>query len=51
MKDGYKCKCGKYNKYPMYYYAHYDLPMQHTCECGRIYNLLCGVANLMEDIK
>lgn len=33
--DGYTCKCGIYHKYPAYVYAHSDVELVHSCECGR----------------
>ena len=46
---GFTCECGKYHKYGMYYYAHYDEAMIFTCpDCGTQYRLLKGKA---EEIK
>ncbi len=34
-KDGYKCACGKFTKYPGYMYAHWNERLVQTCACGR----------------
>ena len=39
---GYACKCGKFNKFPPYVYAHWDEELTHECECGKTYTILRG---------
>lgn len=48
---GYTCKCGKYHKFPVYVIAHWDIELVHTCDCGRKYSILCGIAELIIDAK
>ena len=42
---GFTCpRCGEFNKYPSYVYAHWDTPLTFTCECGTVYEIIEGIA-------
>jgi hypothetical protein len=43
---GYTCKCGKYNPYPLYVYAHFREELIHTCDCGKKCTIVLGHATL-----
>ena len=47
LKHGYRCKCGKWHIFPMYYFAHYAEEITHECDCGRKNILQNG--NLVEE--
>ncbi len=44
--EGYTCKCGTYHKYPAYVYAHWDISLNHTCDCRRVNVILSGVVRI-----
>ena len=49
---GYICEglhCGRYHKFPAYVYAHYDIELIHTCECGAKNVICCGEVTLQHD--
>jgi len=47
MPKGFTCECGKQHDYPAYVYAHWDVPLVHTCDkCGRQHDVLRGKATL-----
>lgn len=46
MKKGYTCKCGKYNAFDVYVFAHWDIPLTHACECGRKNTIMRGVVSI-----
>ena len=49
LKKGYVCGCGKYNRFTAWVYAHMNIKIRHTCECGRTNILLRGrVAETVE---
>lgn len=45
LPKGYKCTCGKFNEYPAYVYAHWDIELVHTCDCGKIWTICEGEAS------
>ncbi len=45
--SSYVCtKCGKEHAFPAYVYAHWDMEVIHTCDCGAKHVLLRGVARV-----
>lgn len=47
---GVTCKCGKFEKFPAYVYAHWDIPLNYTCPaCGQRYVILNGCAEKEEN--
>ena len=44
LPKGFKCKCGKFNEYPMYVFAHWNYDLTFTCDCLRKYGIRNGVA-------
>jgi hypothetical protein len=43
--EGFRCKCGKYFKYPPYVYAHWDIGLIFTCPgCAQQHYILAGKA-------
>ena len=48
---GYTCiKCGHYEKYPSYVYAHWREYLIYTCKCGKKYKLVCGHASPVKQV-
>jgi hypothetical protein len=44
--EGYTCsRCKRQHKYPGYVYAHWDVSLTHTCECGLAHNIFRGHAS------
>lgn len=44
LTKGFTCECGKYEKYSVYVYAHWDVKLIFTCECGIKYSIIKGRA-------
>jgi hypothetical protein len=43
MNKGYTCKkCQKYHEFPAYVYAHMNIDLVHTCDCGNKVKLRNG---------
>ena len=40
LEHGYVCKCGAYQVFSVWVYAHLDIEITHTCTCGRKNHLL-----------
>lgn len=48
--QGLTCKCGKYEKYPAYVYAHWYETLIFTCvDCGRQYRIREGRARCTKE--
>ena len=46
---GLKCECGHFEKFPMYVYAHWGIPLTFTCsECGARYEVLRGACERID---
>lgn len=40
---GHNCAtCKMAHRWPAYVFAHWDMPLQHTCDCGEVSQLLSG---------
>lgn len=36
LKKGYRCPgCKKVNKFSVWVFAHWNIPITHSCDCGR----------------
>ena len=44
LPKGFVCACDKFNKFPPWLYAHWDVEVEFTCECGRVYRIWMGEA-------
>lgn len=43
LAKGYTCTCGKEHTYPAYVYAHWNIALTHTCECGLRWTIMQGI--------
>lgn len=44
-RNGFTCtKCSKSHEFSAYVYAHWSIPLTHTCGCGAVHTILAGVA-------
>jgi hypothetical protein len=49
LPKGYACEaCGTEHRFPAYVYAHWEVRITHSCDCGAKHSVLCGVATLVE---
>jgi len=47
LPEGFTCECGTKHEFSSYVYAHWDVPLVHTCpECGRKHDVFRGKATL-----
>jgi hypothetical protein len=44
LPKGFTCRCGVFNEYPVYLFAHWDEELVFTCDCKRAYVILQGEA-------
>lgn len=44
LTKGYTCKCGKFNLFSLWVFAHWDELITHKCECGRTAHIRRGFA-------
>jgi hypothetical protein len=51
LPKGYTCACGKEHRFPSYVYAHWDMLLTHTCECGRENEMVRGIVRIQELAK
>jgi hypothetical protein len=43
LRKGFKCQaCGKYERFALYVYAHWDEVLTYTCDCGQAYSIQAG---------
>lgn len=48
LPKGYTCtECGTTHVYPAYVYAHWDVPLTHTCDCLARFHIISGIASLI----
>jgi hypothetical protein len=47
LPKGFNCDCGRFNAFSSYVYAHWDMDLTFTCECGREYCVYLGKAEEM----
>jgi Zn ribbon nucleic-acid-binding protein len=43
--------CGKEHKWSVYVFAHYDIELVHTCDCGQKVHLCSGEVQTEEDYQ
>jgi len=44
LTKGFKCKCGRFEKFPTYIYAHWNDVLTFECpDCKRQYQVLTGI--------
>jgi hypothetical protein len=46
LNDGYTCKCGEANLFPMWVFAHWDDEISHGCKCGRLNKIRKGIPKI-----
>jgi transcription elongation factor Elf1 len=47
LPKGFTCRCGRYEEFSVYVYAHWNEELKFTCEkCGRVYAVYAGQARL-----
>ena len=44
LPKGFECRCGKFNEFPAYVFAHWREDLVFTCACGRTYGIMQGRA-------
>lgn len=51
LERGFTCKCGVWEKFPAYVFAHYREDLTFTCpQCQRQWSIRDGVATFLRDL-
>lgn len=48
LPKGFTCECGTFHKFSAYVFAHWTDDLRWKCDCGRVYMIQEGAAELIE---
>lgn len=50
LAKSFTCSCGKEHAFVPYVFAHWDVMLVHTCDCGALHHIRQGIATRAQEV-